>query len=299
MPGTYAKIKTVVTGEVITASDRNAEHDNHITFQTPAGTDDQSADVTAMRATVDPYPGAAESLPTSLQGELERLRYLIAQITGKTFWYQDPDGALNNAVFLTGNQTIAGIKTFSTPIAKASLVSSTAYEDEANVFTADQRIHKSIPSLHLRPSADSELLGIIMRTAADAVSGHFLYRPNDSTFYFTDAAGAVKFGLNIATGAMTTGIVPLARIDGLTGSIVADVTSISVNNSGFISLTVTGAAFGDFVLVSHSSALSGDLTVTARVIGADTVGIYLHNTGSAAVDPVSMTYYVKVIKKDF
>ncbi len=95
---------------------------------------------------------------------------------------------------------------------RSKLPSAVAYEDEANVLTADQRIHKSIPSIHLRPSADSELLGIIMRTTADAVSGHFLYRPNDSTFYFTDAAGAVKFGLNIATGAMTTGIVPLARL---------------------------------------------------------------------------------------
>lgn len=90
MPGNYSKVETVVTGQAITAAERNTEHDNHITYQTPAGTDDYSATVTEMRTVSDPYPAGTPSQPTSLAGELERLRYVGVQVTGKTYWYEDP-----------------------------------------------------------------------------------------------------------------------------------------------------------------------------------------------------------------
>lgn len=90
MPGNYSKVATVVTGQTITAAERNTEHDNHITYQTPAGTDDYSATVTEMRTETDPYPASVASQATSLAGELERIRYLMKQITGQTYWYIDP-----------------------------------------------------------------------------------------------------------------------------------------------------------------------------------------------------------------
>jgi hypothetical protein len=91
MPGNYSLVKTVITGETITAADRNAEHQNHITNCDPDGVGDASADVAEMQATTDPYPGSSESLATSLRGELQRLRFVIKQITGKAQWYIDPD----------------------------------------------------------------------------------------------------------------------------------------------------------------------------------------------------------------
>jgi len=109
MPGNYSKVKTVVTGETITAADRNTEHDNHITNHTPAGLDDDSPNVGGMQAVVDPYPGATESLATSTQGELERLRYLLKQITGKAQWYIDPDNStLNTSSPTYGGMTLSG-----------------------------------------------------------------------------------------------------------------------------------------------------------------------------------------------
>jgi hypothetical protein len=87
---TFSRVKNWVTGERLTASDLNAEFNNVLTNFTPAGMDDYSATASQMRTTTDPYPSSSESLATSLQGELERIRYLIAQITGKTYWYQDP-----------------------------------------------------------------------------------------------------------------------------------------------------------------------------------------------------------------
>src|SRR3990167_5854604 len=73
MPGLYSKVKTVVDGETITAADRNAEHDNHITNSIPTMIDDYSADATEMQTTTDPYPGDVASLATYLAGEIERL----------------------------------------------------------------------------------------------------------------------------------------------------------------------------------------------------------------------------------
>ena len=108
MPGNYSKIETVVTGQSITAAERNTEHDNHITYQTPAGTDDYSATVTEMRTASDPYPAGTPSQPTSLAGELERLRYLGVQITGKTYWYEDPGTSIEALLTHTHTGSPAG-----------------------------------------------------------------------------------------------------------------------------------------------------------------------------------------------
>lgn len=90
MPGNFNKLVTVSTGQLITAAERNNEFDNVITNMTPAGLDDESATVTAMRAVADPYPASVESLPTDLKGEVLRMRYIFAQMSGNTYWYQDP-----------------------------------------------------------------------------------------------------------------------------------------------------------------------------------------------------------------
>lgn len=89
MAGNYSKLITVTTGQLITAAERNNEFDNVINNMTPTGLDDASADITAMQATADPYPGAVASLPTSGLGELQRMRYQLVQFSGNTYWYQD------------------------------------------------------------------------------------------------------------------------------------------------------------------------------------------------------------------
>lgn len=92
---TYSRVKTWSSGETLTASDLNAEFNNILTNGTTAGLDDYSATATEMRVVTDPYPAAAESLATSLQGELERIRYQILEIkkamqaSNVTYWYQD------------------------------------------------------------------------------------------------------------------------------------------------------------------------------------------------------------------
>lgn len=94
MPATFSKLVTVSAGQTITASERNAEFDNILNNLDPSGVGDYSVNTTQMQATADPYPGGVESLATSLAGELERIRYVIKQITGKAQWYIDPVDAL-------------------------------------------------------------------------------------------------------------------------------------------------------------------------------------------------------------
>jgi hypothetical protein len=115
MGATFSRIKTWIA-EVLTASDLNAEFDNILNNLTPAGVDDASATTTAMRTTADPYPGGVASLPTSLEGELQRLRYVIQQITKETYWYIDPSsipkmftGYTTRDIATTGDQAITGV----------------------------------------------------------------------------------------------------------------------------------------------------------------------------------------------
>lgn len=110
----FSMLNQAEDGESLTPSMYNNEFQNIIDNMGPDGVEDASATLTEMRATADPYPGAVASLATSLRGELQRLRYLIAQITGKTYWYEDPDTALTSVATLTGTQTLTN-KTLTTP----------------------------------------------------------------------------------------------------------------------------------------------------------------------------------------
>lgn len=91
------------TGTVLTAAIYNADHQNHIDNGIPAQLDDYSVNVTEMRATTDPGEVGTESQPTSLAGELERLRYAIADLKKSAQWYESPVGwSRKNAVINGG-----------------------------------------------------------------------------------------------------------------------------------------------------------------------------------------------------
>ena len=94
MPGTYTHT-TRATGTVLTATIYNTDHQNHIDNQTPAGTDDYSATQAQMQSTVEPGEVGTESLATSLQGELERLRFALKESKAAVDsiaaqWYSSP-----------------------------------------------------------------------------------------------------------------------------------------------------------------------------------------------------------------
>lgn len=85
MPGNYSKLVTVITGQTITASERNNEFDNVINNMTPDGVDDASANTAAMQATVDP---SGANLATALRGEIQRLRFQLLKLgSASGNWY--------------------------------------------------------------------------------------------------------------------------------------------------------------------------------------------------------------------
>lgn len=94
MPGLYGRFNVEVDGNILTASNYNGEHDNHITNATPQQHDDYSANAVQMQAATDPGEVGTESLATSTAGELERLRFAVKEIKGVTQWYESASTSL-------------------------------------------------------------------------------------------------------------------------------------------------------------------------------------------------------------
>lgn len=94
--GNYTKVVTVLTGQTITASERNNEHDNHITNHNFETIDDYAANAAQFAETKDPYPAAVVSLPTQGDEELQVLRYQFLELhkrmapgASETLFYKD------------------------------------------------------------------------------------------------------------------------------------------------------------------------------------------------------------------
>jgi hypothetical protein len=92
----YSMTYTVSPGDTILADHYNTANNEHINNNIPESIDDYSSSVVEMQGTTDPYPAGVESQPTTLDGELERIRYVIKQITGESQWYIDPLTDLNS-----------------------------------------------------------------------------------------------------------------------------------------------------------------------------------------------------------
>jgi len=88
----------------------------------------------------------------------------------------------------------------------------------------------------------------------------------------------------------------LADYGGLQASETYDAGSIADGDEEVGEITVTGAALGDFVLVSHSLDVA-DLAITAAVTATDTVTYQLLNNTGGAIDLASGTVTVRVIPK--
>lgn len=77
MPGLYT-ITTRAPGTIITALIYNHDHQVHVDGRTATKMQSYGASVAQFNLTEDPFPGSVESLPTTLAGELSRLRFDIA-----------------------------------------------------------------------------------------------------------------------------------------------------------------------------------------------------------------------------
>jgi len=81
----------------------------------------------------------------------------------------------------------------------------------------------------------------------------------------------------------------------LNGTAVLDPGSMSDAQGANLSITVTDAAIGDFVLVSPGVDLQG-IVMSASVISANTVGVRLQNESGGTLNLASSTWKAKVIQ---
>lgn len=82
-----ARVKNWVA-ETLSSADLNAEIDNILNNLDGSKVEDYSANTTEMQTTTDPGEVSSESLATTLNGELERLRFVLKEIKGDVAqWY--------------------------------------------------------------------------------------------------------------------------------------------------------------------------------------------------------------------
>lgn len=133
-------ITTRSDGEIITHTKYNADHQNHIDNNIPSSIDDYAADLATFRLQTSPGGVGTESLPGSLAGELERLRYILASIKGTTYWYSQA-GSLSILKGLRGSNNAATPTTkydFNSPMIIAGNLTSGPMVDLNNSqFTVD------------------------------------------------------------------------------------------------------------------------------------------------------------------
>lgn len=111
----FPRVHVWADDEDVNASDLNAEFDNILNNDNPAGSAGYEADVTQMQKQTSPGGLGTEVLATSLGGELERLRFVLARMTGTTYWYQAPalsfadiNTLLNAGISIPPNRVSAG-----------------------------------------------------------------------------------------------------------------------------------------------------------------------------------------------
>lgn len=76
-----------------------------------------------------------------------------------------------------------------------------------------------------------------------------------------------------------------------------DYASIAAGDTDLgLTATITGAAFGDIVLIARSSAFPIKGQLYGEVSGVDTVQVIAYNPSAAAIDPVNINYHITVLR---
>ena len=99
--GNCSIFRSWITGDALTAPDLTSSFTTvGVTNVTQACIDGISDSVAGMQTQTSPYASGAESQATSGAGELERLRYVLSNVFGFTYWYRRDQ----NVDFATGTE---------------------------------------------------------------------------------------------------------------------------------------------------------------------------------------------------
>ena len=148
---------------------------------------------------------------------------------------------------------------------------------------------------------DKIIIGIIALVVGLGI-GYMLHTsvPVGGTIYnrtitFTDGIKVDNGELKLGGTAVTANATELNYLDGvLKGSVTYDPSSLATSTAETKSLTVTGAALGDYCIVAAPYDLQ-DMIATCYVQAANTTEIRLQNESGNTVDLASGTWRVLVI----
>lgn len=213
---TFPRLHVWADNEDVYASDLNAEFDNVLNNFSFSGLDDYSINVAQMRIQTTPGGVGTESLATSGAGEQARLRFVIARLTGQTYWYDAPalsisdiNSLLNSGVAIPANRIASG-RTAASDHQAMALVPNGA-SNSVSLQAATTNLVYYIAGVRYTATANSTLSGL---TAAPSSNNTTLV--NDSTL-----AGAVNTKLQGEYGSIITVDAMGSEITALVGKFAA------------------------------------------------------------------------------
>ena len=117
---------------------------------------------------------------------------------------------------------------------------------------------------------------------------------NNGTLLTTPEAGAVE--MNSGKLYFTPSATREQVFTGLTSTATLDFPSIAGGTAAELTVSVTGAATGETVLLGPPAALETGLGATGIVTASNTVTVRLANNTAGAVDPASATWRATVLR---
>lgn len=237
-------LQQVVPDEVISSTQWNNEMANIGNLIDAQGAGGYSSTDTQMQVQTNPYPGSVTSHASSIAGEFERIRYILAAITGKSYWYQSPDISIstaNNSLVPVGgviDYPSASVPNSNWHLADGTAISRSAYPtlfaligttfgsgDGSTTFNLPNytdRMAIAAGNLYSLASTGGEATHVLTtteipshnHTATSNVTdpGH-QHSTSDGNHFITDGHGAIAYnsGSNLAiasdkTASATTGI---------------------------------------------------------------------------------------------
>lgn len=191
----------------------------------------------------------------------------------------------------TGSTTAAGART---NLDAASL-------SAPNLFTGLNGFNNSVAMFAPAPSAvPLQVNGAASQTAnlqEWTVNGAPRANIGPTGTFTTIGALATSTTVNTPSISFTDGSVQTRAAKMLRAVANLNVPNMTSGNGTTMTVTVTGAALGDTVVVSPGADLGSALIAWARVSAANTVAIRFHNPTFGGIDPAAMDYFIVVLQQ--
>lgn len=194
MPG-ISRAKTWVAKEVLTYTDLNNEFDNIINNLSADNVDGYSASVAQMRETTDPGGIGSESLALRISDEIERIRFAINRIVGKTYWYEAPSRSLqatyvDASLYLQANPYVgsSAVTEAASESMLAGFIDSDNFDDTNWLDATNKKMSDTAFAFKNDPTDSRYFYMDTAKTSATSSTLSFWFRnfaANDTIFYNT------------------------------------------------------------------------------------------------------------------